>query len=185
MSNIEIERKYKISEKIFDKIKKYFEDKDIVEKIEKQNDIYFSPEHFPFFGGSIDNEALRIRILDDKNVLSYKKFYYATEEAPAHCDEHEMEIDDIDKMKMIFRDLRIKEAFTLKKERLIYLYNGIEVSLDIVDNLGYFVELEIKNQDDINGSSEVMNELIKIFGVTEDMRNYEGYSYLLFNKTNN
>ena len=185
MSNIEIERKYKINEEIFDKIKKYFDDKRIVGKVEKQNDIYFSPEHFPFFGGDIDNEALRIRILDDKNVLSYKKFYYATEEAPAHCDEHEMEIDDIDKMKMILSDLRINEAFTLKKERLIYNYEGIEVALDIVDNLGYFAELEIKNQDDIDGSSKVMNKLIKSFSITEDMRNYDGYSYLLFNKQNN
>lgn len=185
MSNIEIERKYRINEELFEGIKEYFDDKKILGKIEKQNDIYFSPEHFPFFGGSIDNEALRIRVLDDKNVLSYKKFYYATEDEPAHCDEHEMEIDDIDKMKMILHDLRINEAFTLKKDRLIYNYEGIEVALDVVDNLGYFVELEIKNQDDIDGSSKIMNELINSFKITEDMRNYEGYSYLLFNNQNN
>ncbi|MDE6142073.1 MAG: class IV adenylate cyclase [Bacilli bacterium] len=185
MSNIEIERKYRINKEIFDKIQKYFDDKKIVGKVEKQNDVYFSPSHFPFFGGNIDNEALRIRILDNKNILSYKKFYYATEDAPAHSDEHEIEIDDIDKMKLILKDLRINEAFTLKKERTIYLYDGIEVSLDIVENLGYFVELEIKNQDDIGYASKVMQILIESFSITEDMRNYEGYSYLLFNANNN
>lgn len=181
MSDIEIERKYKINEEIFDKIKKYFAEVDVVGKEEKQNDIYFSPKHFPFFGGNIDNEALRIRILDDRHVLSYKKFYYATEDMPAHCDEHEIEIDDIDKMKLILSDLRIEEAFTLKKDRVIYNYEGIEVSLDVVDNLGCFVELEIKNQEDIQASSDIMNKLIQDFSITEDMRNYEGYSYLLFN----
>jgi hypothetical protein len=34
-------------------------------KIEKQNDIYLSPLHFPFFGGEIDNECLRIRVPDE------------------------------------------------------------------------------------------------------------------------
>ncbi len=37
--------------------------------------LFFSNK-FSFFCGKIDNEALRIRILDDKNILSYKKFYY-------------------------------------------------------------------------------------------------------------
>lgn len=185
MSDVEIERKYKINEAIFEKIKKYFNDLGVDGKLEKQNDIYFSPQHFPFFGGNIDNEALRIRILDDRNVLSYKKFYYATGEELAHSDEHEMEIDDVDKMKLILRDLRIDEAFTLKKDRIIYDYEGIEVSLDIVDNLGYFVELEIKKQDDILASSIIMNKLTHEFAVTEDMRNYDGYSYLLFNANKN
>lgn len=30
---------------------------------------------------------------------------------PAHCDEHEMVIEDVEKMKLILKDLRINEAF--------------------------------------------------------------------------
>jgi len=37
-----------------------------------QQDIYFSPFLCPFFGGDINNEALRIRVLDEKNILNYK-----------------------------------------------------------------------------------------------------------------
>lgn len=30
---------------------------------------------------------------------------------PANCDEHEMVIEDVEKMKLILKDLRINEAF--------------------------------------------------------------------------
>lgn len=182
---MEIERKYKINEEIYENIKNYFADRRVDYAIEHQNDIYFSPKHFPFFGGDIDNEALRIRVLGKKNILSYKKFYEKTDEIPAHSDEHEIEVNDIERMKLILSDLRIEEAFTLKKERSIYMYEGIEVSLDIVDNLGYFVELEIKNQEDIDGSLKVIDKLVNDFSINEDMRNYDGYAYLLYNLNHN
>lgn len=185
MNNIEIEMKYKITKKIYDEIIEYFKIGNIKAEVEKQNDIYFSPIHFPFFGGEIDNECLRLRILEDKNILSYKKFIPPTKNEPAHCIEHELEISDTEKLKLILNDLRIKEAFTLKKERKIFIYkNNIEISLDTVDNLGYFIELEIINNKNINESVNEINEFIKNFKITESMRNYDGYSYLLFNEKN-
>ncbi len=184
MSNIEIEMKYRITKEIYDNIFEYFNKEKVESKVEKQNDIYFSPIHFPFLGGEIDNECLRLRVLDSKNILSYKKFVSAIGDEPAHCIEHELEISDIEKLKLILNDLRIKEEFTLKKERRSFIYNNIEISLDMVDNLGYFVELEIINQENINRSLEVMNKLVKRFRITEEMRNYDGYSYLLFNEKN-
>ncbi len=83
-----------------------------MKKQKKQNDIYFSPLHFPFLGGEIDNECLRLRILETKNILSYKKFIPPTDNEPAHCIEHELEIHDPETLKLILNDLRIKEEFT-------------------------------------------------------------------------
>lgn len=186
MNNIEIEMKYKITKEIYEAIIEYFKLINISSKEEKQNDIYFSPIHFPFLGGKIDNECLRIRVIDERNILSYKKFVPATIDEPAHCIEHELEITDIEKIKLILNDLRIKEEFILKKERKSYIYkNNIEISLDKVDNLGFFIELEIINQENIDDSIDEINKFIKRFKITDDMRNYEGYSYMLFNKKNN
>ena len=183
MENIEIERKYKITEEIYDDILDFLSKNNIGMKIEKQNDIYFSPLHFPFFGGEIDNECLRIRVLDDKNILSYKMFIPATDNREAHCIEDEVEINDIDKVKTILNDLRIEEAFTLKKERRKIIYKDIiEIALDKVDNLGFFIELEIINTDNLDKTLDIMNEFIDKFGITDDMRNFDGYSYLLYNK---
>lgn len=183
MKNIEIERKYKITKKIYDEIIKHFKDENINTRIEIQNDIYFSPIHFPFLGGKIDNECLRLRILENTNILSYKKFIPPTNNEPAHCIEHELEISDPEKLKLILNDLRIKEEFTLKKERRIFIYkNNIEISLDIVENLGYFIELEIIDNKNIEEAIDNIDTFIKKFKITESMRNYDGYSYLLFNK---
>lgn len=182
-NNIEIEMKYKITKKIYEEIIEYFQNKNIDNKIENQNDVYFSPIHFPFLGGVIDNECLRLRILEHKNILSYKKFISATDDSPAHCIEHELEIADVQALKLILNDLRIKEEFTLKKERKIFIYkSNIEVSLDKVDRLGYFLELEIINHENINDSMNDIKKLIKNFKITESMRNYDGYSYLLFHE---
>ena len=185
MNNIEIEMKYKITKKIYDEIIEYFKIENIKAEVEKQNDIYFSPIHFPFLGGEIDNECLRLRILENKNILSYKRFIPPTNNEPAHCIEHELEISDTEKLKLILKDLRIKEEFTLKKERKIFIYkNNIEISLDIIDHLGYFIELEIIKHENINEAVNNINGFIKKFKITESMRNYDGYSYLLFNEKN-
>ena len=184
MENTEIERKYKITKNIYDEVTELLNNKNLNFKLEKQNDIYFSPTNFPFFGGEIDNEALRIRILDDKNILSYKKFYYATDDMPVHCDEHEMVIEDVEKMKLIIKYLRIKEAFNLKKTIKNYIYENIEIALDEVEDLGYFIEFELLDSSNLDKSSKIMDELLKEFKITEDMRNYDGYAYLLFNKNN-
>lgn len=186
MENIEIEKKYRITEKLYHKITNYFTKEKIVERIEKQNDIYFSPINFPFLGGEINNECLRLRILEDKNVLSYKKFIPKTNTEPSHCIEHELEINNIEKLKLILNDLRIEEVFTLQKMRKCYNYKDqIEVSLDFVSTLGYFLELEVINSSDIEEALKVMEEFTEKFQITEAMRNYDGYSYLLFNEQKN
>lgn len=183
MQNVEIEKKYQITKEIYDAIVLYFEEKNQTYQLEKQNDIYFSPIHFPFLGGEIDNECLRIRVLEDKNILSYKKYIPATSKEPSHCIEHELEIKDIEKMKFILEDLRISEVFTLKKDRKSFLYqNEIEIALDVVDQLGYFIELEIVDFRNVGHALEEMKQFISKFGITEEMRNCEGYSYLLFNQ---
>lgn len=179
MKNLEIEQKYKINESIYNEIAKFIEAYNT--NIQLQNDTYFSPIHFPFFGGEIDNECLRVRIIDNKNILGYKKFIPATDKELAHCIEHEVEIKDIETLKKILKDLRIIEVFTLKKERKSIIYkNNIEISLDKVDNLGYFIELEIVNNDNISETLKEIDSFLKQFNIKEKMRNYDGYAYLLF-----
>lgn len=184
MNNIEIERKYKVTEEIYIKILQNLSSTNQNKKIEHQNDIYFSPIHFPFFGGEIDNECLRLRILANKNILSYKKFIPATSKEPAHCIEHELEITDVEKIKLILKDLRIEEAFTLKKERTIFIINNLEVALDKVADLGYFLEVELLNQENISETITEIEKFLQKYKIMEDMRNYDGYSYLLYNKNN-
>lgn len=149
-----------------------------------QHDIYFSPILCPFFGGEINNESLRIRVVDDKNILNYKKFIGKADNSDSYCIEHEMEIDNIPMFKQILKDLRIEEALTLIKKRKKYIFNNmLEVSLDDVKYLGYFIEIEIiDSEKDINKAIELRDILINEFNLKEEMRSYKGYGYMLFEK---
>lgn len=186
MKNIEIEAKYIIDDKIYKGIFDYLNDKSYKMEEERQHDIYFSPIHFPFLGGKIDNECLRIRILDNKNILSYKKFVAKTDDKNSYCIEHEIEVEDIEGLTNILQDLRIEKTITIKKTRKKFnIENMVEVSLDEVEDLGKFVEIEIKDENKIEQAMAFMNDVINKFNLTDDMRDYEGYSYLLYEKYKN
>ena len=182
MKNIEIEAKYKIDEKTILEIGKYFEDNGYDYKEENQHDIYFSPTYVPFFGGDINNEALRIRVLGDKNILNYKKFIDKTETTEAYNIEHEMEIQDVEMFKQILNDVRIEEAFTLIKRRKKYILDGkLEVALDDVKDLGYFIEIEIiSSEGELESAIELRDKIVKEFDLKEEMRSYKGYGYMLY-----
>lgn len=76
----------------------------------------------------------------DENNLNYKNWY------DHYCDEYEVEVDDSINLKKIFKVLGLEEIAYVDKIRRIYKYKDkYEISLDIVKELGYFVEIEIKN----------------------------------------
>lgn len=187
MKNIEIEAKYKIDEKLYKEIEKYFSDNGYSYKEENQHDIYFSPEYIPFFGGEINNEALRIRVLKDKNILNYKKFIDKTDKKDSYNIEHEMEIEDVHMFKQILKDVRIEEAFTLIKYRKKYIIDEkLEVALDNVEDLGYFIEIEIiSSESELDAAINLRDKLINEFKLTEDMRSYKGYGYMLYELNKN
>ena len=91
----------------------------------------------------------------NKKILTYKTYnnnmYY---------EEYEVEIDNSNNMMKIFDFIGLKKITEVKKERMIYSYQDkYEVSLDKVDNLGYFIEIEVKGT--INDYFEEYDNLLK------------------------
>lgn len=91
----------------------------------------------------------------NKKILTYKTYnnnmYY---------EEYEVEIDNSNNMMKIFDFIGLKKIAEVKKERMIYSYQDkYEVSLDKVDNLGYFIEIEVKGT--INDYFEEYDNLLK------------------------
>jgi len=97
-----------------------------------------------------------------------------------------MEIGNISMFKQILKDLRIEEVFTLIKKRKKYIINSVlEVSLDKVEDLGYFIEMEvIDSEKNLDKAIEIRDMLVKEFDLREEMRSYKGYGYMLFEKNN-
>ena len=77
-----------------------------------------------------------------------------------YYEEYEVEIDNSNNMMKIFDFIGLKKITEVKKERMIYSYQDkYEVSLDKVDNLGYFIEIEVKGT--INDYFEEYDNLLK------------------------
>lgn len=66
-------------------------------------------------------------------------------------------------MKKILEYLDIHEIITLHKKRITFIYQDlVEVSLDQVDDLGFFIEIEILDKNmDIEKANLLLKQLIE------------------------
>ena len=116
-----------------------------------QQDIYYWSDYF----GSGSNKLLRLRLSGNKKVLTYKTY-----NNNMYCEEYEVEIDNSNNLMKIFDSIGLKKITEVKKERYIYSYQDkYEISLDKVDNLGYFIEIEVNGT--INDYFEEYDNLLK------------------------
>ncbi len=149
--NIEMEIKVKLTKEEYDNLNRTMK---LIGKFllqSNQQDIYYQSDYL----GEDINKLLRLRLSGNKKVLTYKTYnnnmYY---------EEYEVEIDNSNNMMKIFDFIGLRKITEVKKERMIYSYEDkYEVSLDKVDNLGYFVEIEVKGP--INNYFEEYDNLLK------------------------
>lgn len=133
----ELEIKIRVSEdeqkRIFDLIKN---DGKLLRE-EEQSATYFKSKL-----KDMKNEWLRIRREDKHIVLNYKK------KTDGIVKEYEVNIDNEENLKKIFNNLDFYEVGKVNKYRVAYLYKDkYEVSFDDVENLGLFIEFELKRYD--------------------------------------
>lgn len=139
-NNIELEIKIKINEKMYNYLKQLLKDKAKFLNESKQHDIYYQPIHRKFLNSQRVKEWLRIGKRGNKNILTYKNYH-----DNVYCDEYEVEIDDINNLDKIFEILGLEKIAVVDKVRAKYFYlNKYEISLDKVEKLGYFIEIEVK-----------------------------------------
>ncbi len=91
------------------------------------------------------DEALRLRQIDEKVVLTYKGPKLGTVSKTRR--EEEVAVDSYEKALDILKLLGFVPSGTVEKERDIYKFGDIEICIDRVAGLGNFVELELKGTD--------------------------------------
>lgn len=147
-------------------------------------DTYFTPAHRNFVKPKYPFEWFSLRYRGKKNILNYKHFYPEYAKIHTHCDEYETEIGKIDQLKKIFSSLNIKKLVTVNKFRETYNYkNQLEIALDQVKDLGYF--LEIESMKDFGSVQETRKKLFEFAKrLTIDLKHMDerGYPYLLMKK---
>ena len=139
-----------------------------------------------FFGDKIDDECIRIRIQNDKYILCYEKIVFGTGEKDTHILEYETQVSDLEATINILKGARINKICEVKKNRDIFIYKNIfEISLDKVENLGYFIEIEVIDKKiSIKESNDLLIEIINEMNLDMRKRNLKGYSYLMYEKMN-
>ena len=101
----------------------------------KQEDYYFSPPHKNFAGTK--KYYLRLRKSNNKNI-----FAYHIVQNNLQTKEIEVEIKEFNNLLKILKLLNFNIDCIVKKERLIYKKENIEIVLDKIQKLGTFIEIE-------------------------------------------
>ncbi|WP_432645344.1 class IV adenylate cyclase [Methanobrevibacter sp.] len=172
---IEVEVKAKINSfnEIEEKLKKLGA---IKSKKEFQEDIYFNS---PVVDFANTDEALRIRTTtkdDNINIfITYKGPKIDNESKTRR--EIEIGIEDAQKCSDIFEAIGFKKVRTVRKNRQYYNYKNFEISLDDIEGLDPYMEIEIgldEKQDYSDAQKSIFN-LFKKLGITDG---FERTSYL-------
>jgi adenylate cyclase, class 2 len=179
MSDIEIEIQVKV-EGVSNLIN-YLNDKAKFIGNMYQKDEYFIPQHRNFVDKRPVEEWLRLR-KSKKDSITYKKWYYEKDGKSTHCDEYETNVDDVSKIKKIFKSLDYRSVILVEKNRSSWIFNDYEVSIDKVTNLGDFVEVEYKGTNDKVNPKKIIKEMIKFLkssGCKKVERNFMGYPFMI------
>lgn len=172
---IEVEVKAKI-DNFEDMEKKLSELGALKTKKEFQEDIYFNS---PVVDFAKTDEALRIRTTrenDDENIFITYKGPKIDKKSKTRK-EIEMGIEEAQKCSEIFEAIGFKRVRTVRKNRQYYTYEHFEISLDDVENLDLYMEIEIALEDgsDYNDAQNSIFELFEKLGIIDG---FERTSYL-------
>jgi adenylate cyclase class 2 len=172
---IEVEVKAKISS--FEEIEEKLDEIGAVKtKKEFQEDIYFNS---PVVDFAKTDEALRIRTTtenDNTNIfITYKGPKIDSESKTRK--EIEMGIDDSKKCSDIFEAMGFEKVRAVRKNRQYYEYENFEISLDDIEGLDPYMEIEIGLEDgkDYSEAQSRIFELFEKLGITDG---FERTSYL-------
>ncbi|MEE1128447.1 MAG: class IV adenylate cyclase [Methanobrevibacter sp.] len=168
---IEVEVKAKINsfEEMEEKLAKIGA---VKSKKEFQEDIYFAS---PIVDFAQSDEALRIRTTNNDIFITYKGPKLNSQAKTRK--EVEMSIESAEKAKDIFEEIGFKEVRTVRKNRQYYTYENFEISLDDVEGLNPYMEIEIalKDGNNYNDAQKSIFQLFEKLGITDG---FERTSYL-------
>ena len=118
----------------------------------KQSDRYFMPSHRNFLELRFPSEWLSIRRRADKTFLTYKHWHPHNSENQTHCDEFETVLNNPEQLERILSVLNFRELGSVEKTRELFVYNNeFEIALDLVKDLGRFIEIEALKDERIRG----------------------------------
>lgn len=153
--------------------------------VNTQIDSYYNPPHKNFVSSTPVVEWLRLRDSDGKYSINYKNWHVESNGTSNYCDEYETKLENIDSMRSILDMLNFTDLITVNKKRSVWNYNDYEVSIDEVEELGDFVEIEYKGSETNPDPKKITDEMMAFLQALDCgniERDFKGYPYLLLEK---
>lgn len=154
-----------------------------------QEDVYFK---HPCYDLREMDQALRLRREGSVFTLTFKGSRFGT--AAKMREEVEVRVDDFEAAKTILERAGFERSFVVRKSRLLYSLEGAEISLDSVEGLGEFIEIELPLSDEATemarrGEGEAERLRVKLqslaerLGVPKERLTSESYLELLASRS--
>lgn len=147
-------------------------------EIIKQEDKIFLHKEKDLSKTKEGNVTLRIRKTENKNILTMKK------QMGNELDniEKETEIEKPEEMAEIIKTLDFRETVRVSKERIKTKYNGTEICIDKVKDLGNFIEVEKMTEKDSETTQEELFKFLESLGVKKEEQVFKGYDTMRYEK---
>lgn len=144
-----------------------------LENSESQRDVMFGQEKFLDTEHKLKEGSImaRIRHVGRKTIVCFKE---------VNCKQGELEIEfempDVEFAKRFLEKLDFKEAFIIDKSRETYGYKNFKVALDVVKDLGKFIEVERIVNADVE-KDKAMKECLELLNFLVPNAKIEGQRY--------
>ncbi|SCW26652.1 class IV adenylate cyclase [Borreliella japonica] len=158
----EIESKSFIPPKELKRIIKLANEKFKFIKEEIKTDIYYSNH----------KKIIRIRKLNTlEKIVTFKKKILDNSNTIEINKEVEFKIDNVNNFLILMKELKFKKLYKKIKKSLIYQTNNLNVEINEIKNLGFFLEIEkiTNNQNDTDLAKKEIDSIINQFGLKENL----------------
>lgn len=183
----EVEIKIKIDTKEQELFKKWLALNAKSYGILKITDYYLDNSKSSFYSDSKKGykEALnflRVRATDKGSFITFKKRDVDQDGETLCVNEVETGVADENKTIEIFKLLNFTAVTKIKKQRSVYVYDIFEIVFDEVEELGNFVEIELKNYSgEVKPGIQKIYDLLKSIGINKFIQYDYGYITIYLN----
>jgi adenylate cyclase, class 2 len=126
-----------------------------------EHDIYYNAPHRDF---GVTDEAIRVRYANDKAILTYKGAKIKASGLKAR-EELTTGVESGEAFERILDRLGFTKTAEVNKWRENYQFKNAAISLDSVDELGTFAEIEIMAEKDDSDASASIEKISKEIGI--------------------
>jgi len=173
---LEVEAKFAIGDP--DGIRAELDRKGVrMERKHQERDVYYNAPHRDF--GETD-EALRVRYDDTGITLTYKGPKIRVGSAKAR-EEFNLVVADGGTLEDILSRLGFRRTATVSKIREFYEMGDVTVTLDDIESLGLFIEIEILTEENKEDAADRIGAIAKELGV-DGPPIYTSYLEMLLSK---